>query len=68
LRYDGNDVTRTQHSSDGEVLQNSTADGLLMCAGFSLWLFLVPMLEFAIVSKKFLRLAQSLPLSRSRIC
>jgi len=39
-----------------------------MCAGFSLWLFLVPMLEFAIVSKKFSRLAQSLPLSRSRIC
>ncbi len=68
LPSDSNDVLRTQHPSDCAVLQNNTTDELLTFAGFSQWPFLAGMFEFALVSKKFWRLAQSLRLSLSRIC
>lgn len=67
LRAGCNDVVRTQHLSEVMVLQNNTAVRLREVLEIFTSLFLAGMLEVALLSKKFSRLAQSLRLSQTHI-
>lgn len=67
LRAGCNDVVRTQHLSEVMVLQNNTTIRSREVLEIISSLFLAGMLEFALDSENFLRLAQSLRLSQTRI-